>query len=86
MRWENTPIFFARPSADAARGIAHRTRTRPSTRHVECDRLRLECPPAEAIEQKVAKRVRGGNVILLHDGGHKQIGADRSQTVIATDH
>jgi peptidoglycan/xylan/chitin deacetylase (PgdA/CDA1 family) len=24
-------------------------------------------------------------VILLHDGGHKQIGADRSQTVLATD-
>ena len=43
-------------------------------------------PPAEAIEQKVAKRVRGGDVILLHDGGHTQMGADRSQTVIATDH
>jgi peptidoglycan/xylan/chitin deacetylase (PgdA/CDA1 family) len=43
-------------------------------------------PPAAVIERKVAKQVRGGNVILLHDGGHKQIGADRSQTVIATDH
>jgi peptidoglycan/xylan/chitin deacetylase (PgdA/CDA1 family) len=43
-------------------------------------------PPARVIEQKVAKRIRGGNVILLHDGGHKLIGADRSQTVIATDH
>jgi peptidoglycan-N-acetylglucosamine deacetylase len=43
-------------------------------------------PPAAVIEQKVAKRVLGGNVILLHDGGHKLIGADRSQTVIATDH
>lgn len=42
-------------------------------------------PPAEVIEQKVAKQVRGGDVILLHDGGHKQMGADRSQTVIATD-
>ena len=42
-------------------------------------------PPAQAIEQKVAKRVRGGDVILLHDGGHAQMGADRSQTVIATD-
>jgi peptidoglycan/xylan/chitin deacetylase (PgdA/CDA1 family) len=42
-------------------------------------------PPAQAIEQKVAKRVRGGDVILLHDGGHTQMGADRSQTVIATD-
>jgi peptidoglycan/xylan/chitin deacetylase (PgdA/CDA1 family) len=43
-------------------------------------------PPAAVIERKVAKQIRGGNVILLHDGGHKQIGADRSQTVIATDH
>jgi peptidoglycan-N-acetylglucosamine deacetylase len=43
-------------------------------------------PPAEKIERKVARQMRGGDVILLHDGGHKQIGADRSQTVIATDH
>ena len=41
--------------------------------------------PAETIERKVARRIRGGDVILLHDGGHKQMGADRSQTVIATD-
>jgi peptidoglycan-N-acetylglucosamine deacetylase len=43
-------------------------------------------PPSAVIEQKVAKQIRGGDVILLHDGGHKQMGADRSQTVIATDH
>jgi peptidoglycan/xylan/chitin deacetylase (PgdA/CDA1 family) len=43
-------------------------------------------PPASVIEQKVAKQIRGGDVILLHDGSHKQFGADRSQTVIATDH
>ena len=43
-------------------------------------------PPAEVIERKVAKQIRGGDVILLHDGGHKQMGTDRSQTVIATDH
>jgi peptidoglycan/xylan/chitin deacetylase (PgdA/CDA1 family) len=42
-------------------------------------------PPAAAIEQKVSKQIRGGDVILLHDGGHKQMGADRSQTVLATD-
>jgi peptidoglycan/xylan/chitin deacetylase (PgdA/CDA1 family) len=41
-------------------------------------------PPAEVIERRVAKQVRGGDVILLHDGGHLQMGADRSQTVIAT--
>jgi peptidoglycan-N-acetylglucosamine deacetylase len=43
-------------------------------------------PPAAVIEQKCAKQIRGGDVILLHDGSHKQMGADRSQTVLATDH
>src|SRR5271157_5901128 len=43
-------------------------------------------PPASVIQRKVASQIRGGDVILLHDGGHKQMGADRSQTVIATDH
>jgi peptidoglycan/xylan/chitin deacetylase (PgdA/CDA1 family) len=42
-------------------------------------------PPSAVIEQKVAKQIRGGDVILLHDGGHRQMGADRSQTVLATD-
>ncbi len=39
----------------------------------------------EEIEEKVVNKVRGGDVILLHDGGHKQMGADRSRTVLATD-
>jgi peptidoglycan/xylan/chitin deacetylase (PgdA/CDA1 family) len=42
-------------------------------------------PPAAEIERKVARQIHGGDVILLHDGGHKHMGADRSQTVIATD-
>jgi peptidoglycan-N-acetylglucosamine deacetylase len=42
--------------------------------------------PAEYVEQKVQGQLRGGNVILLHDGSHAAFGADRSQTVIATDH
>lgn len=42
-------------------------------------------PPAAVIERKVAARIRGGDVILLHDGGHREMGADRSQTVIATE-
>jgi peptidoglycan/xylan/chitin deacetylase (PgdA/CDA1 family) len=42
--------------------------------------------PAAEIETKIAKQVRGGDVILLHDGGHKQIGTNRSQTIAATDH
>jgi peptidoglycan-N-acetylglucosamine deacetylase len=40
---------------------------------------------AEAVERKVSRRVAGGDVILLHDGGHLGMGTDRSRTVVATD-
>jgi peptidoglycan/xylan/chitin deacetylase (PgdA/CDA1 family) len=40
---------------------------------------------AEQVERKVVSQVRGGNVILLHDGGHRDFGADRSSTIAATD-
>lgn len=42
-------------------------------------------PSVEYVERKVVNRARGGDVILLHDGGHLQMGADRSCTVTATD-
>ena len=42
-------------------------------------------PSADYIEQKVTRRIRGGDVILLHDGGHAQFGADRSGTVVVVD-
>jgi peptidoglycan-N-acetylglucosamine deacetylase len=42
-------------------------------------------PPAAEIDRKVSSQIRGGDVILLHDGGHRQMGADRSQTISATD-
>ena len=44
-------------------------------------------PPASVTEAKVARRIRdgGGDIILLHDGGYRALGADRAQTVIATD-
>jgi peptidoglycan-N-acetylglucosamine deacetylase len=41
--------------------------------------------PAEYLERRVGRQIRGGDVILLHDGDHERFGADRSQTVIATD-
>jgi peptidoglycan/xylan/chitin deacetylase (PgdA/CDA1 family) len=44
-----------------------------------------DAPPAQIIERKVTKQIRGGDVILLHDGDHRHMGADRSQTVLATD-
>jgi peptidoglycan/xylan/chitin deacetylase (PgdA/CDA1 family) len=42
-------------------------------------------PSAEHIERKVTRQVRGGDVVLLHDGGHLQFGADRAFTITATD-
>jgi peptidoglycan/xylan/chitin deacetylase (PgdA/CDA1 family) len=42
-------------------------------------------PPAEKIVQTCVRQMRGGDVILMHDGGHIAMGADRSQTVAATE-
>src|SRR5271157_2423410 len=42
-------------------------------------------PSAAVIEKKVERQMRGGDVILLHDGSHRALGAERAQTVIATD-
>ncbi len=41
--------------------------------------------PAEYVERRVSQQIRGGDVILLHDGSHAGFAIDRSQTVIATD-
>jgi peptidoglycan/xylan/chitin deacetylase (PgdA/CDA1 family) len=40
---------------------------------------------AAEIKQRIRRQLRGGDVILLHDGSHTGMGVDRSQTVIATD-
>ena len=42
-------------------------------------------PSAAQVEKKVVGQIHGGDVILLHDGGHQAMGADRGPTVIATD-
>jgi len=44
-----------------------------------------KAPAAAVIENRIVRQVRGGDVILLHDGGHRALGADRAQTVIATE-
>ena len=44
-----------------------------------------DAPSADYIERKVTARVRGGDVILLHDGGHREFGADRAKTVQVVD-
>lgn len=41
---------------------------------------------ADVIERKVTRQISGGDVILMHDGGHIKMGVDRSATVTATDH
>jgi len=42
-------------------------------------------PTAEAIERRVVRQVRGGGVILLHDGGHRHMGVNRAPTVAAAE-
>jgi peptidoglycan-N-acetylglucosamine deacetylase len=40
---------------------------------------------AEYVEDRVSRQIRGGDVILLHDGSHLSFGFNRAHTVIATD-
>jgi peptidoglycan-N-acetylglucosamine deacetylase len=40
---------------------------------------------AERVERHAVRQVSGGEIILLHDGGHNAMGADRAHTVKATD-
>src|SRR5207248_6984236 len=42
-------------------------------------------PRSAAIVARVVRQIRGGEVILMHDGSHILIGADRSQTIAAAD-
>ncbi len=44
-----------------------------------------KAPSAEYIEQKVSPKIHGGDVILLHDGGHASFGTDRSATITAVE-
>lgn len=40
---------------------------------------------ADRVVQHARRQITGGDVILMHDGGFEQMGADRAHTVIATD-
>ena len=69
---------------------------RPATLRIACE-LGLQtvmwnvtgydwnAPPAAVIEKKVVRQMRGGDVILLHDGGYRAMGANRAQTVMVTE-
>ena len=40
---------------------------------------------SERVFAHAQRQIRGGDVILLHDGDQQAMGADRAQTVAATD-
>jgi len=40
---------------------------------------------AARVQQHVNRQLRGGDVLLFHDGGHLELGADRTHTVRAVD-
>jgi peptidoglycan/xylan/chitin deacetylase (PgdA/CDA1 family) len=40
---------------------------------------------ADRVEAHARRQIKGGDVILMHDGGHKRIGTDRKHTVEATE-
>src|SRR4051812_32120994 len=44
-----------------------------------------EADSPEFILKKARAGIRGGDVILMHDGGHKRMGVNRAHTVAATD-
>jgi peptidoglycan-N-acetylglucosamine deacetylase len=44
-----------------------------------------KAPRSAEIEKRVSSRLRGGDVILLHDGSHRAMGEDRGQTVMAVE-
>jgi peptidoglycan/xylan/chitin deacetylase (PgdA/CDA1 family) len=44
-----------------------------------------KAPTAAAIEDEVVRLIHGGDVVLLHDGSHRGMGADRTRTVAATE-
>jgi peptidoglycan/xylan/chitin deacetylase (PgdA/CDA1 family) len=40
---------------------------------------------ADRVERHARRQITGGDVILMHDGGFEQMGADRAHTIAATD-
>ena len=42
-------------------------------------------PTSDAIVNRVQGQIRGGEVILMHDGSHRSFGSDRSRTIAAAD-
>ena len=62
--------------------IARSIELEPVMWNVTCYDWKTTSP--DYVESKASRQIRGGDVILLHDGGHRGIGADRAHTVAAT--
>ncbi len=82
-----TPKLFRPPFGGRRPGVFQTARAQgmvPIMWNVTC--YDWSATSSESIEQHAHRQVKGGNVILLHDGGHVAFGTDRSHTVTATDH
>lgn len=80
-----TPKLFRPPFGGRRPGtfaIAHELGLAPIMWRVTC--YDWSATSSESIERNASRQIKGGDVILLHDGGHKAFGADRSLTVKAT--
>jgi peptidoglycan-N-acetylglucosamine deacetylase len=80
------PALFRPPFGGRRPGVVQAARSMGMTTimwNVTCYDWRAK--NSDAVERHATRQVRGGDVILLHDGGHKGFGADRSHTIKATD-
>lgn len=80
-----TPTLFRPPHGGRTPGVLRAIRGAGKT-PIMWSVAGLDWKPhtAEEISGIVQRRVRGGDVILLHDGSHVAFGADRGATVAAT--
>ena len=80
------PLLFRPPFGGRRPGtfaLARELNMGPVMWRVTCYDWSAKSP--QQILQHARRQIRGGELILLHDGGHLRIGEDRSATVRATD-
>ena len=80
VKWFRPPFGARRP---ATMRIARAMGYTPVMWSVWC--FDWKATTADRVEAHAVKGITGGDVILLHDGGHKRFGTDRSHSVEATD-